>query len=82
VNFFAHESAAGRYVNGRRYFHPAIIRRIKERLSLTGPFERALDVGCRTGLSTIALKEIASRVTGVDSSAARIALAPEKPGTE
>jgi predicted TPR repeat methyltransferase len=69
-----------RYVNGPRYFHPAIIRRInpaiirriKERLSLSGPFERALDVGCGTGLSTIALKEIVSRVTGVDSSAAMI----------
>jgi ubiquinone/menaquinone biosynthesis C-methylase UbiE len=49
---------------------------------LTEPFERALDVGCGTGLSTIALKEIASRVAGLDSSAAMLALAPEKPGIE
>ena len=52
-----------------------VIRRIKERLSLTVPFERALDVGCGTGLSTVALKEIAARVVGVDSSAEMIALA-------
>jgi SAM-dependent methyltransferase len=52
-----------------------VIRRIKERLSLTMPVQRALDVGCGTGLSTLALKEIAVQVVGVDSSAEMIALA-------
>ena len=42
---------------------------------MTVPFQRALDVGCGTGLSTVALKEIAARVVGVDSSAEMIALA-------
>jgi ubiquinone/menaquinone biosynthesis C-methylase UbiE len=52
-----------------------VIRRIKERLSLTAPFQRALDVGCGTGLSAVALKKIAVQVVGVDSSAEMIALA-------
>lgn len=58
------------------------MRRIKERLSLTEPVERALDVGCGTGLSTIALREIACGVVGVDSSAEMIALAPKHAGIE
>jgi ubiquinone/menaquinone biosynthesis C-methylase UbiE len=75
MNFFASKSAAERYTKGRPYFHFTIIRRIKERLSLTALFPLALDVGCGTGLSTIALKEIAAKVMGVDSSAEMIALA-------
>lgn len=82
MNFFAHKSAAERYASGRPYFHPAIIQRIRERLGLTGPFQRALDVGCGTGLSTIAVKEIAARVIGVDSSAEMIGLAPKDSAVE
>jgi SAM-dependent methyltransferase len=37
--------------------------------------ERAIDVGCGTGLSTTALKEIAKKIVGVDASAEMIALA-------
>jgi ubiquinone/menaquinone biosynthesis C-methylase UbiE len=82
VNFFAFRSSAERYAQGRPYFHPTVIRRIKERLSLTIPFQRALDVGCGTGLSTIALKEIAERVVGIDSSAEMIGLASADSNTE
>lgn len=46
---------------------------------MTEPFQSALDVGCGTGLSTIALKEIAARVVGVDSSTEMIALARRDP---
>lgn len=42
---------------------------------MTIPVQRALDVGCGTGLSTIALKEIAEWVVGVDSSVEMIGLA-------
>ncbi len=38
---------------------------------------RALDVGCGTGLSTTALKEIAEQIVGVDASQAMIARAPK-----
>src|SRR6266566_3385197 len=75
INFFASESAAQRYAKGRPYFHLIVIGRIKKRLALTFPVRRALDVGCGTGLSTMALKEIAERVVGIDSSAEMIGLA-------
>src|SRR6266853_6593487 len=75
VNLFASRSAAKRYAKGRPNFHPIVIGRIKERLAFTLPVQRALDVGCGTGLSTMALKEISERVVGIDSSAEMIGLA-------
>jgi SAM-dependent methyltransferase len=79
-NPFAHPSAATRYAKGRPLFHPLVMRWLRERLRLTDPLGLALDVGCGTGLSSGALKEIASRVVGVDASRDMIALAPSDPG--
>ncbi len=78
MNYFSPKSAAKRYSKGRPYFHPLIIGRIKKFLSLAKPLSSALDVGCGTGLSAIALKEIAQNVIGVDASAEMIALAPRE----
>jgi SAM-dependent methyltransferase len=75
MNFFSSKTAAERYTEGRPYFHPLVIERIRAFLSLTKPVMRAIDVGCGTGLSTIALKEIAEEVVGVDASIEMIALA-------
>jgi SAM-dependent methyltransferase len=75
-NLFGYRSAARRYAKGRPYFHPKVIARVREFLELSGPVESALDVGCGSGLSTVALKEIAGRVVGVDASAEMVALAP------
>lgn len=75
MNFFGSKSAAARYTAGRPYFHPVVVERIKSFLPLKEPLSRALDVGCGTGLSTIALKETASEVVGVDASTEMIALA-------
>lgn len=80
MNFFSPRSAAARYAVGRPFFHPSIIRHIKGYLSLAEPFRRALDIACGTGLSTLALKEIAVDVVGVDASAEMIALAPKDTG--
>ncbi len=82
MNYFSPKSAAERYTKGRPFFHLLIIRRIKEFLSLAEPISSALDVGCGTGLSTIALREIAQNVIGVDASAEMIALAPRENGIE
>ncbi len=82
MNYFDPKSAAERYTKGRPYFHPQVIRRIKAYLSLTEPVPRAIDVGCGTGLSTVALKEIAHHVVGVDGSDMMIALAPADPRIE
>ncbi len=80
MNYFSPKSVAERYAKGRPYFHPLIIELIKEFLSLAEPLSSALDVGCGTGLSTIALKEIAQNVIAVDASAEMIALAPRENG--
>jgi ubiquinone/menaquinone biosynthesis C-methylase UbiE len=58
------------------------MRRVREYLSLSEGVERALDVGCGTGLSTLALKEIAEKITGLDASTAMISLAPEDKGIQ
>ena len=75
MNFFSSKSAAARYPKGRPYFHPIVVERIKKFLSLNEPLPRAIDVGCGTGLSTVALKEIAHEVIGVDASIEMLALA-------
>jgi len=75
MNYFDPKSTAERYAKGRPYFHPQVVSCIQTYLSLTEPVARALDVGCGTGLSTIALKAIARHVVGIDSSAAMIASA-------
>ena len=77
MNFFSPKTAAARYAKGRPFFHPLIIRRAKEFLSLKKTLPVALDVGCGTGLSTVALREIAENVVGTDVSREMIAFAPK-----
>ena len=80
MNYFSPKSAAERYAKGRPAFHPLIIGRIKELLSLTEPLSRALDVGCGTGLSTVALKSLSGRIVGADVSAEMLAFARREEG--
>jgi ubiquinone/menaquinone biosynthesis C-methylase UbiE len=82
TNFFNPESAARRYIKGRPYFHPQAIERIRAFFSIEERLPRALDVGCGTGLSTIALKAIALKVSGVDASTEMVALAAPEDGIE
>ena len=79
MNFFSYRSAAERYARGRPYFHPQVISRISTFLSLSEPVARAIDVGCGTGLSSVALQAVAESVVGVDISAEMITLAPSLP---
>jgi ubiquinone/menaquinone biosynthesis C-methylase UbiE len=76
LNYFSPQSVARRYVKGRPYFHPIIVDRIKEFLRITEPLSSVLDVGCGTGLSTIALKEAAKNIIGLDISPEMVSLAP------
>jgi SAM-dependent methyltransferase len=80
MNFFGPASAAERYAKGRPFFHPLVAGRVKEFFGLKEPLRRALDVGCGTGLSTAALRELASGVVGVDASAAMLAHAARRAG--
>jgi len=82
MNFFAHKSAAERYAQHRPYFHPLVIEKIKTYLGLDAPVAHALDVGCGTGQSTRALKEIADSVIGVDISEEMLRLAKQRSGIE
>ena len=82
MNYFSQRSAAERYARGRPHFHPLIVGRIKQVLQITEPLSSALDVGCGTGLSTVALKEIAGNVIGLDASAEMVSLAPEESGVK
>ncbi|HLM56888.1 MAG TPA: methyltransferase domain-containing protein [Pyrinomonadaceae bacterium] len=80
MNYFAPRTAAERYAKGRPFFHPPLVARIGELVSAGGPFPRALDVGCGTGLSTLALKGIAGEVVGVDLSIEVLSRAPKDAG--
>jgi len=68
MNYFAYPTAAERYANGRPYFHPLAIKKIGAVCCETGRVNRALDVGCGTGQSTLALVEVADKIIGLDNS--------------
>ena len=78
MSFFVFKRVAEGYSKYRPYFHPLIMKKIRECTGLEGKFENALDVGCGTGLSTIALQEIAEHVTGTDNSHEMITVAQVK----
>lgn len=80
MNYFSPKSAAERYAKGRTAFHHLVIERIKEILFLTERLPRALDVGCGTGLSTVALKDIAREVVGADVSPEMLSFARREDG--
>ena len=75
MSFFTFQRVAKGYANHRPYFHPLVMNRVRQRLNLKDKCENALDVGCGTGLSTIALKELVNNVTGIDGSEEMIAVA-------
>lgn len=54
-----------------------MIEKVKNFIGLDEPVPKALDVACGTGQSTLALKEIARDIVGVDSSEKMLALAPK-----
>ena len=82
MNFFVHKSVAERYAKYRPYFHPLVIEKIKTYLRLQSPVRFAVDVGCGSGHSTVALKEIAELVAGLDISAEMLDFAVRKPGIQ
>jgi SAM-dependent methyltransferase len=75
MRFFAFKRVAEGYSKYRPYFHPLIMKKIRDCTGLEGKFENALDVGCGTGLSTLALQEIAEHVSGTDNSYEMITVA-------
>lgn len=81
-NYFAPKTAAERYAKGRPRFHALVIERVKTYLALREPLPRALDAGCGTGLSSLALRGIAEQVVGIDISAEMLRQASKPGGLE
>ena len=69
VNIFDANYAAELYARGRPYHQDVVIQRIAAQLDIDHRLDRALDVACGTGLSCIALKQVAEKIVAVDTSA-------------
>jgi ubiquinone/menaquinone biosynthesis C-methylase UbiE len=82
MNFFVHKTAAERYAKYRPYFHPLVVEKVRAYLHLERPAGVAVDVGCGSGQSTVALKEISDFVAGMDISAEMLRLASKQPGIQ
>jgi ubiquinone/menaquinone biosynthesis C-methylase UbiE len=67
-NYFSTEAVAERYARARPAYHHHVIERLEEVLVDSLPFGQALDVGCGTGGSTIAIERLATTVVGIDPS--------------
>jgi SAM-dependent methyltransferase len=63
---FQHDRVAAGYASARPYLHPEVFACVRELVGPGARFQRALDVGCGTGLSSIALLGLAEAVVGVD----------------
>lgn len=74
-DLFDSKQAAAFYVRARPYHHDLVIQRIAAQQDIHDRLDRALDVACGTGLSCIALKQIATNIVGADLSAAMLAQA-------
>ncbi len=79
MNYFAHQTAAERYAQGRPYFHPLVIDKIRAFLALQKPLSVAVDVACGTGQSALALTEIAEEIIAADIAPGMLAQAPAHP---
>ena len=79
AGLFDYRSSARRYAHGRPFFHPQVISMIDEFFDLETPLDRVLDIACGTGLSSVALKQIAARVIALDISPEMLHLAPADP---
>lgn len=82
MNYFGDGMDAERYARARPRIHRTAIERFRALSRLRAPFSLALDVGCGTGQSAVALTEIAKSVIGIDPSADMLEHAAEHPDVE
>ncbi len=66
-NYFTSAEVAARYAEARPFFHAEVAERLR-RFAGVERFGRALDVGCGSGQSSVALAGIAGQVIGIDAS--------------
>ena len=67
INHFNSQEAAARYAGNRPQSHRRVLALVESILGAALPVERALDVGCGTGHSTVALLPLAPRCTAVQA---------------
>jgi ubiquinone/menaquinone biosynthesis C-methylase UbiE len=78
-NPFAASESGDLYRRGRPFHHPRSLARVRAVVEAAGSaaaVDRALDVACGTGMSTVALTEYAATVVGVDVSFEMMSVAP------
>src|SRR5262245_57221472 len=79
VNYFTSPPAAVRYVANRPGGHEQVLEYLRTALRDELPVGCALDVGCGSGQSSLALLPYAHSVIGLDSSSAMLAQASLNP---
>jgi SAM-dependent methyltransferase len=79
VNYFDSPAVAARYASGRPRAQGRVLQVLADCLQEQLPVGDALDVGCGTGHSTVALVPFARRITGVDPSSEMLAQATRHP---
>jgi SAM-dependent methyltransferase len=79
-DLFDHHRVAEGYASARPYLHPEVLARVSELIGRDVRVRRALDVGCGTGLSSVALRALAAEVVGFDAALAMLVRAMPSPG--
>ena len=69
MNHFDNLETAKRYAKFRPYYHELIMKQLRRFLQFKHKLPMGLDLACGTGLSSIALCEVAEKVFACDSSA-------------
>jgi SAM-dependent methyltransferase len=82
VNYFGDGMDARRYARARPNIHPTAVEKFRRFAQIDGLLSLALDVGCGTGQSTVALTHVAERVIGIDPSADMLEHAARHPNVE
>jgi SAM-dependent methyltransferase len=82
LNYFGDGMDARRYAKARPNIHPTAVDRFRQFARIDAPLSLALDVGCGTGQSTVALTRVAERVIGIDPSADMLKAATRHPKVE
>jgi SAM-dependent methyltransferase len=77
-NYFTSAEVAARYTRVRPFFHNQVAERLRAFAGVQR-FHRALDVGCGSGQSSIALAAIADRVIAIDASPGMLSHAAVRP---
>ena len=68
THYFENRLAAERYAAARPYIHPTALSKFVAFTGIDLPVAHAIDIGCGTGQSTVALADIAHRVVGIEPS--------------